>query len=103
MKRDKKDEENGNGNPLGNLDKTAVLQEARAFNETPTNAQRCSLILSKLLYLRQQDEIIGPTDATEAFFAVAKLWQSKNSNLRRLVSLAIKEFCEISNDVIIAY
>uniref|UniRef100_A0A915PFL8 Coatomer subunit gamma n=1 Tax=Setaria digitata TaxID=48799 RepID=A0A915PFL8_9BILA len=101
MKRDKKDEENGAGNPFANLDKTAVLQEARAFNETPINARRCSLILSKLLYLRQQGETIGRTEATEAFFAVTKLWQSKDSNLRRLVYLAIKEFCDISNDVII--
>ncbi|CAG9530937.1 unnamed protein product [Cercopithifilaria johnstoni] len=101
MKRDKKDEENGGGNPFANLDKTTVLQEARAFNETPINARRCSLILSKLLYLRQQGETIGRTEATEAFFAVTKLWQSKDSNLRRLVYLAIKEFCDISNDVII--
>lgn len=27
MKRDKKDEENGGGNPFSNLDKTTVLQE----------------------------------------------------------------------------
>ncbi|EFO21327.1 coatomer gamma subunit [Loa loa] len=101
MRRDKKDEENGGGNPFSNLDKTAVLQEARAFNETPINARRCSLILSKLLYLRQQGETIGRTEATEAFFAITKLWQSKDSNLRRLVYLAIKEFCDISNDVII--
>lgn len=54
-----------------------------------------------MLYLRQQGETIGRTEATEAFFAVTKLWQSKDSNLRRLVYLAIKEFCDISNDVII--
>ncbi|OZC07543.1 coatomer subunit gamma family protein [Onchocerca flexuosa] len=100
MKRDKKDEESG-GNPFANLDKTTVLQEARAFNETPINARRCSLILSKLLYLRQQGETIGRTEATEAFFAITKLWQSRDSNLRRLVYLAVKEFCDISNDVII--
>uniref|UniRef100_F1KV00 Coatomer subunit gamma n=1 Tax=Ascaris suum TaxID=6253 RepID=F1KV00_ASCSU len=101
MKRDKKDEESGAGNPYANLDKTAVLQEARAFNDTPINARKCSLILSKLLYLRQQGETIGRTEATEAFFAVTKLWQSKDANLRRLVYLAIKELCDISNDVII--
>ncbi|VDM43956.1 unnamed protein product [Toxocara canis] len=102
MKRgDKKDEESNAGNPYANLDKTAVLQEARAFNDTPINARKCSLILSKLLYLRQQGETIGRTEATEAFFAVTKLWQSKDANLRRLVYLAIKELCDISNDVII--
>lgn len=101
MKRDKKDEEAGSGNPFANLDKTAVLQEARAFNETPINARRCCVILSKLLYLRQQGEVLGRTEATEAFFAVTKLWQSKDGNLRRLVYLAIKELCDISDDVII--
>lgn len=75
--------------------------QARAFNDTPINARKCSLILSKLLYLRQQGETIGRTEATEAFFAVTKLWQSKDANLRRLVYLAIKELCDISNDVII--
>ncbi|VDN21078.1 unnamed protein product, partial [Gongylonema pulchrum] len=101
MKRDKKDEETSAGNPFANLDKTTVLQEARAFNETPINARKCSVILSKLLYLRQQGEVIGRNEATEAFFAVTKLWQSKDANLRRLVYLAIKELCDISNDVII--
>ncbi|MFH4981679.1 hypothetical protein AB6A40_008388 [Gnathostoma spinigerum] len=101
MKRDKKDEETTAGNPYANLDKTAVLQEARAFNETPINARKCSLILSKLLYLRQQGENIARVEATEAFFAVTKLWQSKETSLRRLVYLAIKELCEIANDVII--
>ncbi|VDN02569.1 unnamed protein product [Thelazia callipaeda] len=100
MRRDKKDEETTN-NPFSSLDKTSVLQETRAFNETPINARKCSLTLSKLLYLRQQNETIGRTEATEAFFAITKLWQSKDSNLRRLVYLAIKEFCDISNDVII--
>ncbi|VDK22435.1 unnamed protein product [Anisakis simplex] len=54
-----------------------------------------------MLYLRQQGEAIGRTEATEAFFAVTKLWQSKDANLRRLVYLAIKEMSDISDDVII--
>ncbi|VDD86241.1 unnamed protein product [Enterobius vermicularis] len=102
MKREKaKDEEASGANPYANLDKTTVLQEARAFNDTPINARKCTLILTKLLYLRQQGESIGRNEATEAFFAVTKLWQSKDANLRRLVYLAIKELCDISNDVII--
>lgn len=77
------------------------MLQARAFNDTPINARKCTLILTKLLYLRQQGESIGRNEATEAFFAVTKLWQSKDANLRRLVYLAIKELCDISNDVII--
>lgn len=78
-----------------NLDKTTVLQEvhslllffafnctlllqARIFNETPINARKCSLVLTKLLYILGQGEVLGRTEATEAFFAVTKLWQSKD-------------------------
>ncbi|CAI4227897.1 unnamed protein product [Auanema sp. JU1783] len=100
MKRDKKDEESS-GNPFANLDKTSVLQEARAFNETPINARKCSVILTRLLYIIQQGEQIGRTEATEAFFAVTKLWQSKDANLRRLVYLAVKDLSGIADDVII--
>lgn len=68
MKREKKDEESG-GNPYAKLDVTAVLQEVRfkaqseifksyfqcrAFNETPINARKCSIILTKLFHLVQQ-------------------------------------------------
>ncbi|CAB3406335.1 unnamed protein product [Caenorhabditis bovis] len=100
MKRDKKDEE-ASGNVYAHLDKTSVLQEARAFNETPINARKCSLILTKLIYIIQQGEQIGRTEATEAFFAVTKLWQSKDANLRRLVYIVVKELSNISDDVII--
>ncbi|KAI6206983.1 Coatomer subunit gamma [Aphelenchoides besseyi] len=101
MRRDKKDDEAGLANPFANLDKTAVVQECRAFNETPLNARKCNTILCKLLYLLQHGETIGKTEATDTFFAITKLWQSKDPTLRRLVYLAIKELCSISNDVII--
>jgi len=91
--------------------------QARAFNETPLNARKCSLILTKLLYLINQGqsdnpvtkyttlpfagEPIGRTEATGAFFAITKLWQSKDPTLRRLVYLAIKELSVLADDVII--
>jgi len=75
------------------------------------------LVLTKLLYLLGQGEVrhcvrrvpcvstslqvLGRTEATEAFFAVTKLWQSKDTTLRRLVYLAIKELCDKADDVII--
>ncbi len=80
---------------------TESVLQARVFNETPINARKSALILTKLLYLLQQGETIGRTEATEAFFAVTKLWQSKDANLRRLVYLAIKELCDKADDVII--
>lgn len=58
-------------------------------------------MLCKLLYLLQHGETIGKTEATDTFFAITKLWQSKDTTLRMLVYLAIKELCQISSDVII--
>lgn len=41
------------------------------------------------------------TEATEVFFSVTKLFQSKDSNLRRMVYLIIKEICPSADEVII--
>jgi len=48
-----------------------------------------------------QGEQLGSTEATEAFFAMTKLWQSKDVTLRRLVYLGIKELATVADDVII--
>ena len=105
FRRDKKDEEDGgnggSGNPFANLEKTAVLQEARVFNETPVNPRKCTHILAKILYLLNQGESVGTTEATECFFAITKLFQSKDPVLRRMVYLGIKSLSTIAEDVII--
>lgn len=41
------------------------------------------------------------TEATEVFFSVTKLFQSKDNNLRRMVYLIIKEICPTADEVII--
>ena len=46
-------------------------------------------------YLRLQKE------ASEVFFSVTKLYQSKDANLRRMVYLVIKDVCPGSDEVII--
>ncbi|CAG0888512.1 unnamed protein product [Cyprideis torosa] len=102
FRRDKKDEESGElANPFANLDKTSVLQEARIFNETPVNPRKCAHILTKLLYLINSGETLGTREATDAFFAMTKLFQSKDLVLRRMVYLGIKELSGIAEDVII--
>jgi len=105
MKRDKKDDEDnggaGGGHPYANLEKTSVLQEARTFNETPVNPRKCTHILSKILFLINQGETLGTTEATECFFAITKLFQCKDPVLRRMVYLGIKGLSTISDDVII--
>uniref|UniRef100_A0A8D0LSL1 Coatomer subunit gamma n=1 Tax=Sus scrofa TaxID=9823 RepID=A0A8D0LSL1_PIG len=101
-KFDKKDEESGGGsNPFQHLEKSAVLQEARVFNETPVNPRKCAHILTKILYLINQGEHLGTTEATEAFFAMTKLFQSNDPTLRRMCYLTIKEMSCIAEDVII--
>ncbi|XP_062990683.1 coatomer subunit gamma-2 [Elgaria multicarinata webbii] len=101
-KFDKKDEEAGSGsNPFQHLEKSAILQEARIFNETPINPRRCLHILTKILYLLNQGEHFGTTEATEAFFAMTRLFQSNDQTLRRMCYLTIKEMANISEDVII--
>ncbi|RZF43391.1 hypothetical protein LSTR_LSTR001652 [Laodelphax striatellus] len=101
FKRDKKEEEDGGGNIFQNLEKTSVLQEARTFNDTPVNPRKCTHILTKILYLLNQGEQLGSTEATEVFFAVTKLFQSKDVVLRRMVYLGIKELSSLAEDVII--
>uniref|UniRef100_A0A452ISR2 Coatomer subunit gamma-2 n=1 Tax=Gopherus agassizii TaxID=38772 RepID=A0A452ISR2_9SAUR len=86
-KFDKKDEEAGGGsNPFQHLEKSAVLQEARVFNETPINPRKCAHILTKILYLINQGEHLGVMEATESFFAMTKLFQSND------VSLILRHF-----------
>ncbi|KAK7862012.1 hypothetical protein R5R35_002151 [Gryllus longicercus] len=101
FKRDKKEEEEGGGNPFQNIEKTTVLQEARTFNDTPLNPRKCAHILTKILYLLNQGEQLGTMEATEAFFAMTKLFQSRDVVLRRMVYLGIKELSSIAEDVII--
>uniref|UniRef100_A0A8C6EY73 Coatomer subunit gamma n=1 Tax=Marmota marmota marmota TaxID=9994 RepID=A0A8C6EY73_MARMA len=87
--------------PFQHLEKSAVLQEARVFNETPINPRKCAHILTKILYLINQGEHLGTTEATEAFFAMTKLFQSNDPTLRRMCYLTIKEMSCIAEDVII--
>jgi len=104
LKKDKKEEEkpaNANLSMYTNLEKTSVLQEARLFNETPVNPRKCTTVLAKILYLLSQGETLGTTEATETFFAITKLFQAKDTVLRRLVYLGIKELAGIADDVII--
>lgn len=98
-KRDKKDEEEAFGNPFAKCDKISVLQEARVFNETPVNPRKCSLILTKLLYLINNGQQLSQMEATDAFFNMTKLFQSKDTTLRRLVYIGIKELSKVAENV----
>jgi len=87
--------------PFQGLDKGIFLQEKRIFNDTPLNPRKCCQLLTKLLYLVAQGERFTKTEATDVFFAVTKLFQSKDIPLRRMVYLVLKELTPMSDDVII--
>ncbi|KAF9941845.1 coatomer subunit gamma [Modicella reniformis] len=100
MSFSKRDEDSGRIGYHHYFDKTTVLQEARVFNESPINARKCRALLTKILYLISLGETFGTTEATELFFSVTKLFQSKDSALRQMVYLVIKELSTIAEDVI---
>ncbi|CAI9769885.1 unnamed protein product [Fraxinus pennsylvanica] len=87
--------------PFMGIEKGAVLQEARLFNDPQLDARRCSQVIMKLLYLLNQGETFTKTEATEVFFAVTKLFQSRDTGLRRMVYLMIKEISPSADEVII--
>ncbi|WFD35993.1 coatomer subunit gamma [Malassezia cuniculi] len=94
----KKDEEVGEVS--FRQDKTTVIQEARAFNESPINARRCRIILTKVLYLVYTGERFSRQEATDLFFGATKLFQNRDAVLRQIVYLAIKELAPFADDVI---
>ena len=65
------------------LDKSTVLQEARVFNESPIVPRKCRLLLTKIIYLLYLGEPMATTEATELFFSVTKLFQSKDVSFHR--------------------
>jgi Adaptin N terminal region len=57
-----------------------------------------SVIIIQLFF---QGEALGTREATECFFAMTKLFQSKDLVLRRMVYLGIKELSTVAEDVVI--
>ncbi|KAL0348405.1 UNVERIFIED_CONTAM: Coatomer subunit gamma-2 [Sesamum angustifolium] len=95
VKKDDDRDDEVDYSPFLGIEKGAVLQEARVFNDPQLDTRRCSQVITKLLYLLNQVE------ATEVFFAVTKLFQSKDIGLRRMVYLMIKELSPSADEVII--
>ncbi|KAM0832737.1 hypothetical protein ACQ4PT_064711 [Festuca glaucescens] len=100
MKKDDDDSEI-EYSPFFGIEKGAVLQEARVFNDPQLDARKCSQVITKLLYLLNQGETFTKVEATGVFFAVTKLFQSNDAGLRRLVYLMIKELSPSSDEVFI--
>ncbi|VDN09496.1 unnamed protein product [Dibothriocephalus latus] len=84
-----------------NLDKAAVLQDARLFNANQPSPRKCIQILTKILVLFTRGVKLNRQEATNTFFAITKLYQSPNQSLRKLLYLVIKELSPFADDVII--
>ncbi|CAL8463056.1 g2590 [Coccomyxa elongata] len=100
-KKDEDRDEDTEYSPFYAIEKGAVLQEARCFNEPHIDPRRCQQVITKLLYLLTQGETLTKKEASEVFFSVTKLYQSKDANLRRMVYLVIKDVCPGADEVII--
>lgn len=87
--------------PFDGIEKGAVLQECRIFNDLQLNTRRCEQVLVRLLYLVGQGDHLSSEEATLVFFSVTKLFQANEPSLRRLVYLAIKELAHTAEEVII--
>ncbi|KAK6463282.1 adaptin N terminal region-domain-containing protein [Scheffersomyces coipomensis] len=86
----------------GNLpDKMAIFQEClQQFNASPVNAKKCRQLLAKLLRLIYHGEQFPSQESTTLFFSISKLFQHKDSSLRQLVYLTIKELSSTSDDIL---
>ncbi|XP_047320129.1 coatomer subunit gamma-2 [Impatiens glandulifera] len=101
VKKDDDRDDEAEYSPFLGIEKGAVLQEARVFNDPQLDARRCSQVITKLLYLLNQGETFTKVEATEVFFSVTKLFQSRDIGLRRMVYLIIKELSPSADEVII--
>ncbi|XP_078436668.1 coatomer gamma-2 subunit, putative / gamma-2 coat protein, putative / gamma-2 COP [Wolffia australiana] len=101
VKKDDDRDEEEEYSPFLGIEKGSVLQEARVFNDPQLDARRCSQVITKLLYLINQGETFTKVEATEVFFSVTKLFQSRDPGLRRMVYLIIKELSPSADEVII--
>merc|ERR1719181_130458 len=98
--REKKDEDEVYS-PFQGLQKSAVLQDCRCFNDREINPRRCIQIITKILWLLSQGDKLTAHETTEVFFGVTKLLQAKDQQLRRLIYLVMKELKPSPEEVII--
>ena len=98
--REKKDEDEVY-HPFQGLQKSAVLQDCRCFNDRELNPRRCCTIITKILWLISQGDKLTAHETTEVFFGVTKLLQNKDQQLRRLIYLILKELKPSPEEVII--
>jgi len=93
----RKNEDEGEPSPFDNLQRNAVLNEAKIFNDQQINAKKCIRVMTKILFLLGQGEHFTSKENVDLFFSVTKLFQSQDYYLRRLIYLLIKDL-RVSSD-----
>ncbi|KAK9907459.1 hypothetical protein WJX75_004057 [Coccomyxa subellipsoidea] len=88
-KKDEDRDEDTEYSPFYAIEKGAVLQEARCFNDPHIDPRRCQQVITKLLYLLTQGETLTKKEASEVFFSVTKLYQ--NSQLLGQIERYLKQ------------
>jgi coatomer protein complex subunit gamma len=84
----KDDDEAGSSAAVKVLDKSAVLQEVRAFNDPQIDARRCVELIGSLLRLISRGDVLTPNECQDVFFGSTKLFQCPDERLRRMVYVA---------------
>jgi coatomer subunit gamma len=87
--------------PFEGVVKNAVLHEANMFNDSNINAELCTNVLTKIMYLLVHGEKFSSDEATKLFFSVTKLFRSNDPLLRRMVYLVVKELGRDQENVFI--
>ena len=65
-----------------------VFSDSKVVTESP---RKCSQLITKLLHIVTQGDMMSSSEVTEVFFGVTKLFQSNDASLRRMVYFFIKE------------
>ncbi|KAG8894765.1 coatomer subunit gamma, partial [Tulasnella sp. 403] len=94
----KKDEESGLNAYYNN--KSTIIQEARIFHESNVSPRKCRALLTRIVYILYLGETLNTQEATNIFFGTTKLFQNKDSALRQMVYLTVKELATMAEDVI---
>ena len=58
----KDDDDSGSSSTIKVLDKSAVLQEVRAFNDPQIDARRCVELIGSLLRLISRGDVLTPNE-----------------------------------------
>lgn len=87
--------------PFQGLDKTTALQETKVFNDPNINPKKCAFLVTKILYLLLQGETISRSEANTVFFNVTKLFQARDTSLRRMVYIIVKELSQSADQAFV--